>query len=399
MNQTRREHVVVSLSVAAIMAVLAAPPELCAASDDSLFTPGPASASVPNDVTAAIKAAAYQPGEVVVVKNDVDFDGQIIKADDIVFHPGARLRFTSRKHKWVALVAKRLLVVDPTTTNRITATAERKTKPEFTYRDGPRNKGWFNPNWRPIWEGMRYITAPAQPKKQNKGDDGIAGQHGTNGWNGIAYWGPDAWQNGRLRADDGINSPVLYIISTSLQNQQGEPQPKAQNFLIDLSGQPGQHGPDGTPGRPGGQGGDGGDGEYDVIKGCTKSAGNGGPGGNAGGGGDGFHGGNGGDAGDLFVVGPSNGTNGLLDSFKYAIVFMAGGDLGTGGLPGTNPQAKARGGARGAHPGTCSGGNDGAKGALSNRRPAHGKNGEKRGKDGKYFTADWTETQVFDLFR
>jgi hypothetical protein len=251
------------------------------------------------------------------------FAGQILKADVITFQPRTNLVFTDFNVPWVAVVAKSIQFVDPTTYNAIGLDA----------------------NWSP----KRYLP-PAQPPQPGVAHDGNqcnAGGTGVTGAQGTAGHAGDA----------APANPIVYVIVNALLDQHNLPLPQSLNFMFDVRGYPGGDAGNGGEGATGGNGGSGGPSDwhdpiqYPTDPGCKCGSGDGGYGGR---GGQGGLGGRGGDAslgGNLVWDAPQA----VLDSLYWSRVFNQGAVSGDGGYSGPSGPSGAS-GPRGAHTGLCGGG-------------------------------------------
>lgn len=266
---------------------------------------------------------AKSHGDVFTVTGATVFAEQILKARVIRFQPGAKLVLNNYSWPWVAIVADRIELVDPSVGAQIR----------------------FDNGWRP-----RAYPAPAEPTKQDKGKNGAVGENGApgaRGTNGLAGH----------RGEDAPRPPqLLYLIFGSVEDQQGRSIHSASTLSVVGAGYAGGNGGNGGPGGPGGDGGNGGDGEMGWFsQGCLHNAGAGGNGGIGGKGGPGGVGGYGSAGSNVSLVGPSP----VLSALSDAAFELGGGQIGPGGMSGPGGSS-GKGGAPGAHPGTCGAGRTGA---------------------------------------
>ena len=224
------------------------------------------------------------------VGNDEHFDGQIIRANEIVFSENARLTLDNVDAPWIVLIADKIKFQNPNKPAR-------------------------------IMFGSTDINIPPKATTGSNGANGSgrSGRHGRPGAHG---------QTGTTGTKGYTKSlPHIYIITKELTSPTGSP---AFAPLAILG--------NGFRGSQGGQGGNGGNGG-NGVKGqdsssgafdCRRGGGNGGNGGNAGQGGKGGDGGNGGDGVSITVVSNSSSN----DAFSYIQLLNSGGIGGPGGSPG-----------------------------------------------------------------
>jgi hypothetical protein len=270
------------------------------------------------------------------VGNDEHFDGQIIRANEIVFSENARLTLDNVDAPWIVLIADKIKFQNPNKPAR-------------------------------IMFGSTDINIPPKATTGSNGANGSgrSGRHGRPGAHG---------QTGTTGTKGYTKSlPHIYIITKELTSPTGSP---AFAPLAILG--------NGFRGSQGGQGGNGGNGVkgQDSSSGafdCRRGGGNGGNGGNAGQGGKGGDGGNGGDGVSITVVSNSSSN----DAFSYIQLLNSGGIGGPGGSPGIagNPGASGGMGRGGGH---CSGGRSGSSGSVPNRTNLEYGSEGKTGKKGSF---------------
>jgi len=223
-----------------------------------------------------------------IVSGTKKFDGWFLKADKIVFEPGATLVFSrtalsSRRQFWV--VAKELVVKDQANPGTIT------------------------------WEKGDPPAPPQAPGEAPPGgngpqDDaaGLPGNEGTKGSPGLA----------------GANGPQITLVVLKVPSS---------GVLVDLTG---GNGGQGGPGMKGGRGGTGAKGHpaSQSAVDCKRGAGNGGAGGSGGKGGPGGDGGVGGAGGTFLLVSEAELLSSLTQKFRVKVSAGTGGTGGQGGQGG-----------------------------------------------------------------
>jgi hypothetical protein len=295
-------------------------------------TASPTERTLPSDVASVLMRAPKTTDIYSVSESKQMFNGQILKADVITFQSGTGIVFNNFKVPWIAIVAKKIQFVDPSSNNAIFADSE--------------------------WVPGRYSppAPPPPPGQAPKASECHTGPAGANGATGTK--GRDG--------DTAPKIPKIYVIVGALIDQNEVPLPKAFRFTIDVLGFGGGDAGNGSQGSVGGQGGDGGSAnwhepkDYPLDPGCKCGAGDGGPGGIGGLGGPGGKGGAASPGGDLELDAPQA----VLDSFYYSRFYNEGNGGGAGGVSGPSGPS-GDGGVRGEHPGACGGGNSG----LSPRTP------------------------------
>lgn len=255
------------------------------------------------------------------VGNDEHFNGQIIRANEIVFSENARLTLGKMEAPWIVLIADKIKFQNPNRPVRI----------------------------------MFDKTDIAIPSKAKNGSNGVNG-NGRRGRHG----NPGAHGQAGITGTKGFTKkiPHIYIITKGLTSPTGSP---AFAPLAILG--------NGLRGGKGGQGGNGGNGG-NGVKGrksssgpfdCRRGGGNGGNGGNAGKGGKGGDGGDGGNGVSITIVS----TAASNDAFSYIQLINSGGIGGLGGSPGYQG-SPGRAGGMGRGGGHCGGGGSGSNGAVPN---------------------------------
>jgi hypothetical protein len=299
--------------------------------------------AVPADVTAAIAAAPLTAGVFQVDKPVVDFRGQILKCETLVFRPNCKLLLLTNTLPWLAVVAKSIKFAAPEIEAQV-GILPNKNAPSAT-----------PPQEFPL----------PRAKQGKKGGEGVVGGPGVDGIAG---------QDGI----DGVNAlpaPTLYLAANGVFVQSGAPIPDFISLTLHNLARYASEGQSGQDGQQGGKGGSGGNGVWVASRlQCVTAARSGGPGGAGGAGGNGGSGGDGGHGGDVHYIGSAS----AVDLLEYAKVRNEGTLGGFSGRAGVNG-APGPGGARGAHPGECTGGSTGPTGKASNATPLDG----KRGKNGE----------------
>jgi hypothetical protein len=260
--------------------------------------------------------------QIININKDSVLSTPILKAEKLLFEPGAKLTISQMPHKVVVIYAEEMLFAAPQEGVVIQRAAD----------------------WR----------AP----------DGIDGSRGTAGRAGIGH--PDG-RNGQSggtgdpgadgQAGDTVGVPDLYIIAGKITVQPGQ-DPSAVRMRIMMPGVAGGDGGAGGPGGAGGAGADGRAGSWQQFPPkCLRSAGSGGNGGNGGDGGRGGDAAAGSNGGNIFYVGPRS----VTEVLQFSTVRNDGGASGLAGKGGAGGTG-GRGGARGARPGNCGGGASGLDG-------------------------------------
>ena len=302
---------------------------------------------IPADVEAAIKAA-QKFGDVYSVTQDrQSFPGKILKVDVLVFQEKTALVMTNFSEPWVAIVAKKVQFVDPSTKNAIIT--------ETTW----------NPPRPP------QPNQPGLPGKKPKAAECRNGEGGSPGLTGaVGTVGANAPQ-----------PPKIYVIAGSIVNKFDQPLPEAFNFIFDVRGYSGAEGGQGGTGGGGGGGGDGGPSDwhdpfsYPLDPGCKCGAGFGGPGSVGGRGGPGGRGGDASPGADMHWVA----TQAVLDSLYFARIYNQGAFGGTGGQAGPSGNS-GPGGARGEWEGGCKGGANGVTPKTPPTPPTAAPAGQDKGR-------------------
>ena len=280
--------------------------------------------ALPAPVVEAIKAAATVK-TIYPVTGTEYFDGDVLKADDIVFSSGSRLILRGTNRPWIAIVAQKVKFADVATWSRIerdmSVTASRPGDPGSAGPNGARGRDDLNRTGEP-------------------------GGHGSDGGSGGAG------------AAQGM--PHIYIIAREFTAPDSSPLPGYLRLSLLFPGIDGGQGGRGGNGGNGGRGGNGKEGATSAFD-CKEGGGPGGNGGNGGRGGQGGRGGNGGTGANITYVSLASG----IELLSYAKVLNVGGEGGLGGTPGS-PGTPGGGGNGGRQNGWCSAKPDGAGGASPN---------------------------------
>lgn len=240
------------------------------------------------------------------------FDGPVLAADTIIFHPGSRLVLAGergdRESRYI--VARSLKILSGS---------------------GPAIITWQRP---PVTDQVPPVggAAPSGSVGGGEGSEGTLGAAGQTGNPGFP----------------GRSGPTVFLIVGRVE---GGP------LKIDLRGQ------DGGPGGEGQRGGEGGPGRAGraavaSIIDCRSGGENGGRGGQGGSGGKGGPGGRGGNGGTLIVMSTETTLRRLQAAVQVEITGGDGGPGGSGGKPGPG----GPGGLGGSGSGFCQGGNMGPAG-------------------------------------
>ena len=256
---------------------------------DSKITRTNLSDSLPPDVLAAVQKAVSTKTIYPVTGNEA-FNGQILKADEIVFDSGATLTLSDLSKPWIVLIANRWKFTDPKTPVKIRRAA--RMAPAGGH-GGDGNPGAHNPG-----------------ETNRRGNDGGNGEAGSSGGRG-----------GTLQL------PKIYIVGGSFTSPTGDPMPL--RLTLEFSGIPGGNGGDGGAGGNGGNAGNGKEGATSAFD-CKEGPGPGGNGGAGGAGGAGGDGGRGGNGADLIYISLAEG----IEQLSYARVVNVEGYGGMGGRPG-----------------------------------------------------------------
>lgn len=247
--------------------------------------------ALPADVLAAVRAAVAVK-TIYPVTGAERFTGQILKADEIVFAPGASLTLTATERPWIVIVAKKWKFADVAQWVKIAATAA----PAAAGAQGARGSNGAD-NW------------------------GETGRHGNPG-----YPGAPGGTGGRGAT---VRLPRIYLVGGEFTSPDGAPLPGALRLALSFAGVPGGAGGIGGAGGNGGHGGNGKEGATGPFD-CHEGPGPGGDGGAAGRGGAGGDGGTGGNGADLVYVSLAEG----IEQLSYARVINTEGYGGSGGRAG-----------------------------------------------------------------
>ena len=256
--------------------------------------------ALPPDVLAAIQKAT-EVRKLFPVNSGEKFSGQILKADEIVFAPGATLTLTALDAPYIAIIAKRWKFADATVLTKLIATGS----PAPSGADG----------------GAGADTPAAQGETGRRGHDGAGGGAGLLGADG---------QRRTL--------PHIYLIAGDFSTPKGEPLPGFLRMSLIAVGIDGGSGGKGGKGGKGGAGASGKVGATSAVD-CKEGPGPGGNGGTAGQGGQGGRGGDGSDGADITMIG----TKAVNEIFSYVRIFNDAGYGGREGRAGSPGQGGARG--------------------------------------------------------
>lgn len=277
--------------------------------------------AVPPDVLEAIKKATAVT-KVFPVNPGEKFAGQVLKADEIVFAPGATLTLTNLDVPFIVIAVKRWKFADATITTKIERDLTAKSR---VGSDG----------------GLGGNGADGQGEVNRRGADGASGAPGQSGSDG-----------------ETKSMPHIYLVAGDLTTPKGEPLPGFLRLTLVAPGIDGGNGGTGGKGGNGGRGARGKEGATSAFD-CKEGPGQGGTGGPAGQGGLGGKGGNATDGADITVVG----TKAVNELFSYARIFNDGGFGGRAGRPGA-PGQVGRGGAQAPSNGWCKSGQPGDAGVY-----------------------------------
>lgn len=265
--------------------------------------------AIPSNVLDALKKAK-EIKKIFPVNSGERFDGQILKADEIIFAPGSTLTITNTNVPFIVISAKRWKFADAAVTSKI-------------------------------------MIAPTSADRGEEGSNGIDGTDGAGEVNRRGNNGSPGLP-GKPGGDGGtLSLPHIYLIAGDITSPNGEPLPGFLRFVIAAAGFDGGDGGAGGNGGNGGKGAQGKKGATSVVD-CSSGAGPGGTGGDAGQGGKGGNGGNGTDGADITIVG----TSSVNEIFSYARIFNEG---GYGGRPGRSglPGRVGKGGLQAGSNGWC----------------------------------------------
>ncbi|HDR2706070.1 hypothetical protein [Enterobacter mori] len=250
--------------------------------------------AIPPNVLNALKNAT-DVKKIFPVNPGERFDGQVLKADEIIFAPGATLTLTNTSAPFIVISAKRWKFADAEVTTKIMIAAAQASDGEDgdNGQDGKNGEGEIN-------------------RRGNDGKPGLPGEPGKNG--------------------ETSSQPHIYLVAGELTSPNGEPLPGSLRLAVVASGIDGGNGGTGGKGGNGGRGAPGKKGATSAVD-CSSGPGKGGTGGSAGQGGKGGLGGDGANGSDITVVG----TRSVNELFSYARIFNDGGfggRPGRSGLPG-----------------------------------------------------------------
>lgn len=280
--------------------------------------------SLPPAVIDAIKAAAIVK-TIYPVTGTEYFDGDVLKADEIVFASGSRLVLRGVNRPWIAIVAKKVKFADVTA-------------------------------WSRIERDMSAVSGP----------DGSSGPNGANGGRGQDDIGR-AGGPGGAGGDGGTGAagqtrglPHIYFIAGEVTSPDSTPLPGYLRLSLLFPGIDGGNGGPGGNGGAGGRGGNGKEGATSLFD-CKEGGGPGGTGGSGGRGGRGGRGGDGGAGSNITYMSTAAG----IELLPYAKVVNVGGEGGRGGPPG-NAGVPGGGGDGGRANGFCGSKPAGSSGSSPN---------------------------------
>lgn len=273
--------------------------------------------TIPAEVLARIRSAPALSNKDIV--GLVSITAPVLKAETIRFQDRSVLVIANTALDWVAIVAKDLVIEDPSSN--------------------------------------ALITRPASPTAEEQYRRMLAGSPGAPGTNGRNQTGAGPGREG-LPGGDGTDGrpgtsgrtrqlPVLYIMANRVRWGTGGSEPPRPAITIMYEGIRGGNGGDGGNGGIGGTGGKGTDGDTTAVN-CRSGPARGGDGGHGGRGGRGGNASDGGDGGTVVLVSPTS----LIADFL--LLRAEGGDSGTRGDPGMSGRGGT--GGRGGEPrGWCKG--------------------------------------------
>ncbi|MBE5320428.1 hypothetical protein IM793_14780 [Pedobacter sp. MR2016-19] len=236
------------------------------------------------------------------------FNGQILKANEIIFQPNATLTFTNINVPFWIIYCDKLKLKDNNFPIRIELD---------------------------------------QTIEGRKGKDGIGGINGVNGVGEIDRQGQpgSVGQSGLIgEQGDSLNNPNLYIITKEMVCIDTQQNIEDSRIVLDFDGISGGDGGNGGSGGNGGNGSNGKEGA-DSLFDCKEGAGNGGGGANSGQGGKGGQGGNGSNGSSIYFISVDTYTEVLVNTTKFYIRGGNGGIGGNGGKAG-KPGYGGRGGGK-----------------------------------------------------
>jgi hypothetical protein len=276
---------------------------------------------LPEEVRAALSSTPTVV-EILSVRGTERFDGQILKVDELVLQRGAILEFSNLDAPWVALVVRRVRIVDPATMS-------------VFRRDLAVTSGQ---------NGAAGTPGAAGSDGHREGRNGTDGTAGTPGGNGA---------HGQTR-----HLPTVYIVVERLERASSPTPLRDAQLTFSFAGLRGGNGGPGGAGGRGGRGGNGRDASTGAT-GCKHSAGNGGNGASGGRGGNGGNGAAGGNGASLVFVSTQAGA----DLLSAAAILNDGAEPGRGGASGAGGD-RGRFGDGGSRSGYCrSRGHDGGWGS------------------------------------
>lgn len=312
-----------------------------AVAQDSKISRNSLAETLPAEVLAVVRSAQSVRTIYPITGNET-FRGQVLKADEIVFAPGASLTLSSTDSPWIVIIAKRWKFADPTQFVEI----KRASVTSAVGSDGS--------------AGDRGADNPGETNRA--GNPGFQGSSGSTGGMG-----------GTSRL------PTIYLVGDAFTSPSGDPLPGSLRLKLSFAGVNGGNGGSGGDGGDGGRGGNGKEGSTSMFD-CQDGPGPGGSGGASGRGGQGGQGGRGGNGAGIVLISTPLG----IEQLSYARIVNQEGFGGAGGRPGRagHPGAGGRGanshgycgpsgpGYQGLYPepadnGEGSNGSDGQKGAVT----------------------------------
>lgn len=320
------------------------------AQDQKISRPDVA-ATLPASILSSVQSSSVT--SIYAVTGDEHFDGQVLKADEIVFAPNSTLTLRATNHPWIVISAKKWKFADPQQWVRINVV-------RGTGSGGSDGSA-----------GTRGADDPGETNRRGN-DGGRGGQGGAGGQGGTQQL------------------PTIYLIGAKYIGPDDNPIPGAIRLAINVSGYPGGRGGDGGKGGDGGNAGNGKEGSTSAFE-CQDGPGPGGNGGTAGTGGRGGDGGQGGSGGQLVYISDGEG----IEQLSYARVVNGEGFGGQGGRPG-RPGTPGNGGQGAGSHGWCGGSDAGYRGAGANPSDFGEGNNGADGQKGKIIAV--TVTSFAPLF-
>ncbi|MDY7098304.1 MAG: hypothetical protein SXU28_09225 [Pseudomonadota bacterium] len=279
------------------------------------------------------------PIQILSIDGVESVEDGIVYVDELIIQRGGQIVFADLDEPYLAIVARRVRVVDAQTPFSIGRVAE----------------------WKKL-DGAKGPDGPAGPK------GGRSGRHGTNG--GAGRPGGDG------AAGSSFDMPPVYIVIGSIEDARTGATISDWNISYNFDGFRGGNGGAGGKGGRGGNGGKGKNWKSGPFGTCKAGPGRGGSGGTGGRGGNGAVAGDGGDGSTIAFFA----TQSVADTLTVGDINNYGAEAGSRGGAGRGGDGGSRGGA--GNSGNCSdtsNGNNGARGANGNaaaENPNNGKRGE-----------------------